>query len=228
MPLLISTDRYWRDPVFSHMEKLLSTNKIGGIVMLRISKEEGFTGLEAAIVLIAFVVVAAVFSYVVLGAGFFTTQKSQEVIYTSVDQASSSVEILGDVYGINETADPAYIDYVRFTVGLTAGGSPVDFSQTTITYADATNISKLERNNSVVAAGTPAAGMWGVVMAKNADAGTTDLLLENQEQFVIVANPIDTISANQKFTLDLRPAVGTSYTITRSAPARIQNVNTLY
>ena len=33
------------------------------------NKDEGFTGLEAAIVLIAFVVVAAVFSYVVLGAG---------------------------------------------------------------------------------------------------------------------------------------------------------------
>ena len=32
--------------------------------------EEAFTGLEAAIVLIAFIVVAAVFSYVVLGAGF--------------------------------------------------------------------------------------------------------------------------------------------------------------
>lgn len=43
--------------------------------------EEGFTGLEAAIVLIAFIVVAAVFSYVVLGAGFFTTQKAQETIY---------------------------------------------------------------------------------------------------------------------------------------------------
>jgi len=42
--------------------------------------EDAFTGLEAAIVLIAFVVVAAVFSYVVLGAGFFTTQKSQEVV----------------------------------------------------------------------------------------------------------------------------------------------------
>ena len=40
--------------------------------------EEGFTGLEAAIVLIAFIVVAAVFSYVVLGAGFYTTQKAQE------------------------------------------------------------------------------------------------------------------------------------------------------
>ncbi|MDD3407298.1 MAG: flagellin, partial [Methanomicrobium sp.] len=86
--------------------------------MLRISKEEGFTGLEAAIVLIAFVVVAAVFSYVVLGAGFFTTQKSQEVIYTSVDQASSSVEILGDVYGIgNSGAASIFIDQIRFTVG---------------------------------------------------------------------------------------------------------------
>ena len=38
--------------------------------MKRMNTEEGFTGLEAAIVLIAFVVVAAVFSYVVLGAGF--------------------------------------------------------------------------------------------------------------------------------------------------------------
>ena len=39
-------------------------------------QENGFTGLEAAIVLIAFVVVAAVFSYVVLGAGFYTTQSA--------------------------------------------------------------------------------------------------------------------------------------------------------
>jgi len=51
-------------------------------------KDDGFTGLEAAIVLIAFVVVAAVFSYVVLGAGFFTTQKSQQVVHSSVAQAS--------------------------------------------------------------------------------------------------------------------------------------------
>ncbi|MFA7073172.1 MAG: archaellin/type IV pilin N-terminal domain-containing protein, partial [Methanoculleus sp.] len=32
--------------------------------------EAGFTGLEAAIVLIAFVVVASIFSYTVLAAGF--------------------------------------------------------------------------------------------------------------------------------------------------------------
>ena len=59
--------------------------------------DEGFTGLEAAIVLIAFVVVAAVFSYVVLGAGFFTTQKAQQTVHTGVSQATSAVEPSGPV-----------------------------------------------------------------------------------------------------------------------------------
>ena len=59
--------------------------------------DEGFTGLEAAIVLIAFVVVAAVFSYVVLGAGFFTTQKAQQTVHTGVNQATSAVEPSGPV-----------------------------------------------------------------------------------------------------------------------------------
>ena len=55
--------------------------------------EDAFTGLEAAIVLIAFIVVAAVFSYVILGAGFFATQKSQEVVHTGVAQTSSTLEL---------------------------------------------------------------------------------------------------------------------------------------
>ena len=62
-------------------------------------KRKGFTGLEAAIVLTAFVVVAAVFSYVVLNSGFFTTQKSKEVVHTGVEQATSSLELSGDVIG---------------------------------------------------------------------------------------------------------------------------------
>ena len=68
-----------------------------------IKDEKGFTGLEAAIVLVAFVVVAAVFSYVMLGAGFYTTQKSQEVVHTGVMQASSSVELSGDVVATGDT-----------------------------------------------------------------------------------------------------------------------------
>ena len=62
-------------------------------------KESAFSGLEAAIVLIAFVVVAAVFSYVMLGAGFFATQKSQEVTYSGIKQSTSNLVLDGQLYG---------------------------------------------------------------------------------------------------------------------------------
>ncbi|HUV53535.1 MAG TPA: archaellin/type IV pilin N-terminal domain-containing protein, partial [Dehalococcoidia bacterium] len=38
--------------------------------------ERGITGLETAIILIAFVVVASVFAYTVLSAGIFSSQKA--------------------------------------------------------------------------------------------------------------------------------------------------------
>ena len=83
--------------------------------------DEAFTGLEAAIVLIAFVVVAAVFSYVVLGAGFFTTQKSQEVVHTGVQQASSTLEVVGNVYGVTATSGDPTITFVNFSVRVSSG-----------------------------------------------------------------------------------------------------------
>ena len=72
--------------------------------------DEGFTGLEAAIVLIAFVVVAAVFSYVVLGAGFFTTQKAQETVYKGVEQSTANIQMIGNVYGLS-TNNTDYYNY---------------------------------------------------------------------------------------------------------------------
>ena len=87
--------------------------------------DKGFTGLEAAIVLIAFVVVAAVFSYVMLGAGFYTTQKSQEVVHTGVTQASSSIAPSGDVIVTGATARRRSRQ-ITFYITNTAGGTPVD------------------------------------------------------------------------------------------------------
>ncbi|GBF09192.1 flagellin [Aeropyrum pernix] len=41
---------------------------------------KGIVGIEAAIVLIAFVIVAAALAFVALNMGLFTTQKSKEVM----------------------------------------------------------------------------------------------------------------------------------------------------
>jgi len=188
------------------------------------SNDQGFTGLEAAIVLIAFVVVAAVFSYVVLGAGFFTTQKAQETVHTSVQQASSTLEIVGNVYGTG--TDASGITNINFSVALAPGGTPVDFSKVTMTFSNGSILETLPQ-----AEGTypqqPTAPEWAVVAIQN-DVGTDNKLLEAGEQFQISAMPSDKITANDKFTLEIKPAVGAAFDITRSAPGGLNQVNLLY
>ena len=65
--------------------------------MMFTKNDNGFTGIEAAIILIAIVVVAAVFSSMMLEAGFFTTQKSQEVVHSGIMEVSSSLAPSGNV-----------------------------------------------------------------------------------------------------------------------------------
>ena len=206
--------------------------------MKMFKSEEGFTGLEAAIVLIAFVVVAAVFSYVVLGAGFFTTQKAQETVYSSVDMASSSIEVLGDIYGWgNSTVGD--IKGVQFVVGLTSGGSSVDFANTNLLMKNTSQIVDLERDAQITSSATDVVNAtivpgttpgdddtWYITDISNGDSGA---LLENQEQFTIYANVATaTILPNEAFTIEIKPPTGASYGINRKGPAKIDTVNILY
>ncbi len=195
------------------------------------NKEEGFTGLEAAIVLIAFVVVAAVFSYVVLGAGFFTTQKAQEVVYTSVEMASSSLEVVGDVYGLNTSdehiGNATEVDTIRATFALSAGGSPVDFSTIQMVFATDTDVEILNNTTEMVHEDetfSPKPGNWTIIHG----AKETDLLLEGQDKFTILAMPTEPLTKNQKFNLEVRPSIGTSFGLKRTVPAKINSVNLLY
>jgi len=86
-------------------------------------KESAFSGLEAAIVLIAFVVVAAVFSYVMLGAGFFATQKAQEVTYSGMKQTTSNLIIDGMIYG---SYSANKLQQIYFYVKVPEGGETQD------------------------------------------------------------------------------------------------------
>ena len=60
----------------------------------------GVIGIESAIVMIAFVIVAAALAFVVLNMGFSTTQKAKTAIASSITEASSSLEIAGKVSGV--------------------------------------------------------------------------------------------------------------------------------
>jgi flagellin FlaB len=195
------------------------------------SDDRGFTGLEAAIVLIAFVVVAAVFSYVVLGAGFFTTQKAQQTVHTSVEQSSSTLEIVGNVYGTSTSPGTGgVIDYVNFSLGLAPGGTPIDFTKVVMVFSNSTTLETLtnEGASTNAIAEPTGTGDWGVVSIQNDPTGAGTLLLQPNEQFTVSCHPTNGIIANDQFTIEIRPSVGAAFSITRTAPALINGVNSLY
>ena len=180
-----------------------------------IKDEKGFTGLEAAIVLIAFVVVAAVFSYVMLGAGFFTTQKSQEVVHTGVTQASSSLAPSGDVIVESTTNDQA--NMVTFYLTNTAGGTPVDMNKTVLTYTDNDDFITEEYGT-----GTNGWNYSAVIY----EPGHDNNLLESGEKYKITVNLTDNTpnigatapGVNEKIKLEVKPPEGAVLAITKTMP----------
>jgi flagellin FlaB len=213
-----------------------------------INRNDAFTGLEAAIVLIAFVVVAAVFAYVVLGAGFFTTQKSQEVVHSGVQQATTNMNIAGEVYGdatgtSANNAGPSRIHTIIFSLTLAAGGSPVDLNKTSFVFSNATTLKALDFASTAVqnyggigkcqpGNGTymPASYQWSICSRTNSDG---DSVLERDEKFVIWANISDLstttgIPVRDDFTIEIKPNLGASLGVSRSAPAAIDPMNVLY
>ena len=59
--------------------------------------QKGITGLETAIVLIAFVVVSAVFAFAALSTGIFTTDKAKDTIKAGLSEAQGTLEVRGGI-----------------------------------------------------------------------------------------------------------------------------------
>ncbi len=99
--------------------------------------QRGITGLETAIILIAFVVVASVFAYTVLTAGVFSSQKSNESVNAAIDEVRSALTLRGttlafkgaiDLDGIATTTTDTQdaVAKVAVTVGIALNGVPLD------------------------------------------------------------------------------------------------------
>lgn len=93
-------------------------------------KKRGIVGIEAAIVLIAFVIVAAALAFVALNMGLFTTQKSKEVISKGLGEASTALEIDGAITGLS---NGTYIMNISVPLKTSAGVQAVDLSPSRVT-----------------------------------------------------------------------------------------------
>ena len=179
-----------------------------------VENEDAFTGLEAAIVLIAFIVVAAVFSYVMLGAGFFATGEAQRVVDTGVAQATSNLEVAGPVIVKASSDGGGKVANVTFLLQLAAGGASVDMEKVTFTVATTSNLTTFNF--------TEVNSTW---YAKGVEQPDKDNMLDKFETVKIdipgdadAAKALPLIEVNDRFTVEVKPDIGAVLPINRMAP----------
>ena len=97
-----------------------------------LKQKRGMIGIEAAIVLIAFVIVAAAFSFMVVNMGLFATQRGQTTINQGVNDASSPLIVDGNIMMDGQKGDPSAFNVTAIMVPLeTIGVNYVPMAQNT-------------------------------------------------------------------------------------------------
>src|SRR3990172_5668111 len=94
----------------------------------------GIIGVESAIVLVAFVIVAAALAFVVLNMGFTTAQKAKTTIVSTLAEAGSSLEIEGKAIGSSYQpggGSPSSLNVTSFPIKIAGSGDSVNLDNGT-------------------------------------------------------------------------------------------------
>jgi flagellin FlaB len=189
------------------------------------------TGLETAIILVAFVITAAAFAFVILNMGFLTAEKAQSVISAGISEASSSMLIdSGLVAFFSNTSVPGAqqadicLTKIIFYMKLSQGHEPVDCDDNRLVATFTNDVCHGEIYN-----------VNGTVMTISTANGDTDTLLETGEKFKVevdftelLLTDVEPIPANrpnlythpyENFRIEIRPSQGAVMTIERQIPA---------
>ena len=193
--------------------------------------ERGITGIETAIILIAFVVVASVFAYTVLSAGIFSSEKGKEAIYAGIEQARSSMEFVGPVVA-TDTDNDDDIDEIVFMVANTLDGEPINLKSTVDSDRDGLLSDESPKTHTAVMVyvdrSQQVIDLAWTTTAIGKDDG--DSLLEGSEKFEIsvdVSGLSPRLNGDDKFILEIRPDIGATLVIERSTGPVIDTINDL-
>ncbi len=92
----------------------------------------GLIGLEATIIIIAFVLVAAALAFVVLNMGFSTAQKAKTTIGSTLSSTSDSLEVEGKVIATSyrPTGGTGSLNVTSIPIKIAGGGDSVNLDPT--------------------------------------------------------------------------------------------------
>ena len=176
--------------------------------------EEGVSALETAIILIAFVVVAAIFAFTILSAGTTSTEQSKEAIYAGLSEVRSSLELRGSV--VAET-DGTEVTNLVFSLANAAGGEAIDVTST----ISGTNTLIIDYRDSVQR--EPNLD-WTLTWVVRNDS---DNLLEEGElaEISVDTSGLTTpLVENTEFAIEIKPAKGGVAIIGRTTPAYLDTI----
>ena len=95
--------------------------------------KRGIVGIEAAIVLIAFVVIAAALAYTVINMGFYSAQTAKSTIDKGIQEATSALELDGYIAGATDTN--GNVTFLAIPLKLAVGQEQVDMANNTVVVA---------------------------------------------------------------------------------------------
>ena len=213
------------------------------IVKIR-QEQKGITGLETAIILIAFVVVAAVFAYTALSAGLFSTQKASEAVYSGLKEARSTLELRGGVIAIAGTTgvSGSTVKQIKFTLSNVLGGEAIDFTAPSENTSDTGTAAESSTNKVVIIYNDKNQTVndlyWTVTKLGNSD--TDDLLEQNEKFEITIGDSTGTdggnlvqalgtdLTVDSTFNIEILTPVGAVLTIERTTPSYIDTIMNLH
>ena len=184
--------------------------------------QRGITGLETAIVLIAFVVVASVFAFAVLSTGLLSSEKSKEVVLGGLAETSATLTLRGSVIADSKASSNLYVNTIKFTLTSAAqAAEAVDLSTagTVVTYLDEDHA--INCDNPVVAGSGKCS--WGTSWI----IGSGNLVDPNEQVDMTVTltdltpNGLD---KSKEFTIQVRPSRGAVIVVNRTMPAELKDI----
>ena len=178
----------------------------------------GITGLETAIVLIAFVVVAAVFAFAVLSTGLLRSEKSKETVLGGLQETSASLAVRGSVLATS-TGALASVSAIVFQVAIASQkGAGVNLSSS---GTDAAIISYTDQNQFVNLSSSQWTATW---------LNGSGNLVETGERVQIridVSGLGTALGTLTNFKIEVKPTKGATLVIERQTPAELKAVNDL-
>ena len=197
--------------------------------------DSGITGLETAIILIAFVVVAAVFAFTIMTTGLFSTEKAKTTAQAALTEASSSFITKGAVTATCDTpAACVYVNSITFTVALASGAEAQTLTPAELSFMY-TDVNNTFRTSGTVQTGDiitaepvlPAVALAGqgidiVPIINTGPAGANNL--EAGESASITVNlaatggAITQLAAGTKFRVEMMAPKGGTLIVERIIP----------